>query len=398
MNFSKRCWVEVHLDAIENNVAEIKKIVPDSCKTMAIVKANGYGHGIIPAANACIAGGADWLGVAIIEEAVKIRENDIETPTLILGITPIDYIDSLIDYNIDQTIGDYAYAKQLSDIANKRGKKVNVHIKIDTGMNRLGISALDEDVTKAVAEVKKICSLSGLNVKGMYTHLSSSRPPNPESIKYTNRQLKLFEIVCDTVENEGIEIPLRHCLNSAGILNYPDFAMDMVRAGHTLYEKILKFIPGEQPAIRNAMDMFASIIFIKDIPKGSKIGYARQHTLERDSKVAVIGMGYADGYNRSLSNCGEVILHGKRVKVLGGVCMDLFMIDVTDIDDARVGDVITIAGKDGDEQQSMYQLMVQSGVALNPPAICISTRIPIIYKRDGEIVGYANNKQTYPKV
>ncbi|HML69220.1 MAG TPA: alanine racemase [Clostridia bacterium] len=397
MKTFSRCWAIIDLDVIENNVRELKGLIPADCRFMAVIKAEGYGLGMLPVAEACLAGGANWFGVATLQEAVELRQAGIEEPILVLGVTPPSWAKELSEFHIAQTVPSLEYARQLSENLNKDCEPIAAHIKIDTGMGRLGwytsLTTLDE----VVNEIKKVHELSNIIIQGVFTHLSSSRDASIEAVGHTKNQLQIFLALCGEVEKAGIHIPLRHALNTGGLINYTNYSLEMVRIGHIIYENI-EAIESDQcnPAVKSAIEIKASIAFIKEVPTGTAIGYDRMYITTRPTRIAVLGLGYCDGYNAFLTNKGRMLLRGQFVPVIGRVCMDQLIIDITDMAEATIGDVVTIVGNDGDKSITMCQILGQAkGIMNGPVSSCISNRMQRYYRKNGEIIAYADARLEY---
>ena len=386
-----RCWVIVDLDVLENNVRELKRLVPVDCRFMAVIKAEGYGLGMLPVARACLAGGASWFGVATLPEALELRQAGITEPILVLGVTPPDWAKELADNHIAQLVPSLEYARALSDHGSGAAEPIAVHFKVDTGMGRLGWYISPDTIDEVAADIAQACSLPRLSAEGILTHLSSSRDPTEEAIAFTREQLMRFCALCDKVEASGAHIPLRHALNTGGVINYAEYAMDMVRVGHILYEDIEPIDFGQPRSfVESAIEIKAAISFIKQVPAGTPIGYDRMFHTTRPTRIAVLGFGYCDGYNAFLTNKGRMLLHGQFVPVIGRVCMDQLIIDVTDVTDAAVGDVVTIVGEDDGRRITMCDVHGQAkGIMNGPLSACISNRMPRYYRKGGEVVAYA---------
>lgn len=381
----RRTWADISLDAIDYNFRKIKSAVGDSM-VMAIVKADAYGHGDRMTAPFLEEAGADWFGVSNLEEALGIRESGVTKPILILGTTPAECINDLVKWKITQTVYSLDYARKLSDAAKKRGITLDVHLKFDTGMGRIGFVCSEENFDIALSEVKSVFSLPNLNITGAFTHFASADEPNDDGIAYTKLQFNRFCHICDALKNSGCDVGIRHCCNSAAILCFPEMRLDMVRAGIILY--------GLYPAsneeittkmkLKPAMELRTVVSLVKDYEKGGCISYGRRFTAEKDMKVASTAIGYADGYHRLLTNKGRMIIRGQYAKVAGSVCMDQTMLDVTDIPEVSEGDIVTVFGKDGDAFVSADEVAYLAGT-INYEIVCaVSRRVPRCYYLHGE--------------
>lgn len=384
MKHFDRVWAEVDLDAVLFNIESIKKNINKDTKIIAVIKADGYGHGAEHIARMLEREKQVWgYAVATAEEAFSLREHKLSKPILILGYAfPYSY-EQLIEYDIRPTVYMLDSAQMLSDAAVKIGKTCQIHIKIDTGMTRIGIYPDDD----GIALIQQISKLPGLEIEGIFTHFATADEADKTK---TYHQISLFkEYVNKLQQILDFQIPMKHCSNSAGIIELPEANMDAVRAGIILYG----LWPSEEVKadakiqLKPVLTLKSRIIYIKTVPKGQEISYGGTFTTERDTRVATICIGYGDGYPRSLSNTGDVLLKGKRAPILGRVCMDQFMIDVTDIDAGIcVGDKVTLIGKDGDACITMEELGILSGRFNYELACDLGKRIPRIYKLDDTLI------------
>lgn len=384
MKHFDRVWAEVDLDAVLFNIESIKKNINKDTKIIAVIKADGYGHGAEHIARMLEREEQVWgYAVATAEEAFSLREHKLSKPILILGYAfPYSY-EQLIEYDIRPTVYMLDSAQMLSDAAVKIGKTCQIHIKIDTGMTRIGIYPDDD----GIALIQQISKLPGLEIEGIFTHFATADEADKTK---TYHQISLFkEYVNKLQQILDFQIPMKHCSNSAGIIELPEANMDAVRAGIILYG----LWPSEEVKadakiqLKPVLTLKSRIIYIKTVPKGQEISYGGTFTTERDTRVATICIGYGDGYPRSLSNTGDVLLKGKRAPILGRVCMDQFMIDVTDIDAGIcVGDKVTLIGKDGDACITMEELGTLSGRFNYELACDLGKRIPRIYKLDDTLI------------
>lgn len=368
-----RCYAQVDLGAIRHNITEARKKIKDTTKIMAIVKADAYGHGAVPVAKSLL-DLVDAYGVATLEEAVELRKNEIDKMILILGYTPEGDYEDLILHDISQAVYTEEMAQKLSDMAVKLGKKAKVHIKIDTGMGRIGFPPT-EKTADLIAEIKKF---PGIELEGMFTHFARADETTTEPVK---EPLKKYMHMVEMLLERGIEIPVKHVSNSASIMRIPEANLDMVRSGITTYglypseevdKKEMDLIP--------AMQWKAHISFVKDVEPGSSISYGGTFTAQKKMRVATVPVGYADGFKRDLSNRGaSVLVHGKRAAILGRICMDQFMIDVTEIDGVQIGDEVTLFGRDGDAFIPVEEI-ADASHSFNYEYVCgISPRVPRKY-------------------
>lgn len=375
-----RVTANIDLDAICGNIINTKKLLKNTTKIMAIIKADGYGHGAVPIARALDEIGVDAFGIAIIEEGIELRKAKIEKPLLILGYTSKEQFEQVVKYNITQTIFQYDSAVELSKEAIRQNKTVDVHIKLDTGMSRLGFS----DSEESIEEIKKILLLEGVRVQGIFTHFACADEEDKTS---AHIQLQRFQHFVNRLEQEGIIIPLKHISNSAGIMEFPEAQLDMVRSGISTYglypsEEVHK----EKLLLKPAMEIKTHISYVKEVEPGVGISYGSTYITNKTMRIATIPVGYGDGYPRQLSSKGRVLIHGKSAPILGRVCMDQFMVDVTEIDNVKQGDVVTLVGKDENEYISVEELANMSS-SFNYEFICnVGKRIPRIYFRNGKAV------------
>ncbi|NLL00998.1 MAG: alanine racemase [Clostridiales bacterium] len=337
-----RAQANINLGAIRNNISHVRESIRKDTKLMVIVKADAYGHGAVAVAKALENGIVDAYGVAIIEEAIELRKAGITKPILILGYTPREQFDLVVSYDVMQTIYQYEMAEDLSKEALRQGKIAKVHIKIDTGMSRLGF----DDSLENIDKIKKIASLEGINIDGIFSHFAKADEADKESIKH---QLQRFKQFNELLSQEGIHIPTRHFSNSAGMIECPEAEFDMVRCGILTYGIYPSdYVNHSSISLTPAMELKSHVVYIKEVEAGTGISYGSTFITNRKTKVATIPVGYADGYSRNMSNVGKVIIRGQYAPIIGRICMDYFMVDVTDIDDVSQGDIVTLLGRDGE--------------------------------------------------
>ncbi|MCD7847008.1 MAG: alanine racemase [Oscillospiraceae bacterium] len=373
----RRAWAEIHLDRLERNLEKCRSLIDPECEIMCAVKANCYGHGcegIIPRLEDL---GVNWFAVSNIIEAEELRDLGVSGEILILGYTPPEDAGELVEYDIIQTITDKEYAEKLSFNAPK-GERVRCHIAIDTGMNRIGINYGD-DVSKIADDAEKIVRLPGLEVEGLFTHLPVADSLKTEDIAFTNHQIELVTAVRDELKKRLILIDKLHFLNSAGAMYHYDKRSDLVRFGIMLYGLKPDFSREMPVDLEPVMELKSIVSQIKTLPAGVTIGYGRTFKTERETRVATVTIGYADGCPRLLSNKGELLVHGKRAKILGRVCMDQLMIDVSEIPETKVGDTVTLIGRDGSEQITADEIGSLCGT-IGYEIVCgISQRVPRVF-------------------
>lgn len=372
MKVFDRTYVEIDLQAIRHNLIQVRNRIKDETKIMAIVKANAYGHGAIPVAKA-IENMVDAYGVAMIEEALELREAGFSQMILILGYTGEEWFEEVINYRISQTIYTYDMAKKLSDVAVSLGKDAYVHIKLDTGMGRIGFQPTTENVEK----IKQISELPGLKIEGIFTHFARA---DEDTTKPVEKPLEQYMNFVHQLEEKGVHIPIKHVSNSASIINLSQANFDMVRTGiinYGLYPS--EDIKKESIDLKPAMQWKSMVSFVKEVAPGTSISYGGTFVADKEMLVATIPVGYADGMKRDLSGKGQVLIHGEYAPILGRVCMDQFMVDVTDIPDVKMGDEVTIFGKQGEQEISVEQIASQSH-SFNYEFVCnISQRVPRKY-------------------
>ncbi|WP_346920120.1 alanine racemase [Clostridium sp. UBA7339] len=377
-------WAEINLDTIATNTKNIKKLVGDK-ELIAIVKADCYGHGAVDVVPTLLENGASRLAVAMLTEAIELRKNNINAPIVILGYTPLYLGEELINYDIEQTIYDLDYAKELSKIALSLNKKAKIHIAIDTGMGRIGFLPGD-DTVKIINEVY---NLEGLEVIGIYSHFSTS---DEKDKTYTNEQLYKFKKVMADLETLGIEIPLKHISNSGAIIDMPETYLNGVRPGIILYGYYpSKEVSKDNISVKPALTLKAKIAHVKELHKDMYISYGKTFKTNKKTIVATLPIGYGDGYPRALSENAKVIVNGKFASILGRICMDQCMIDVTDIENVKTGDEVIILGVEGDLKFNADDMAEALGT-INYEILCrIKSRIPRVYIKNKEIVKVRNN-------
>lgn len=369
-----RSAVVVDLDRIAENFQAIKNIAGENTKVLAVIKADAYGHGAVETARE-LQDSCDFFGVADIDEAMQLRIAGFDTPILILGRTDPYYSDAVIKYDIRTTISCLSDALALSSEGAKQNKKAKVHIALDTGMSRIGFQQ-DE-----IGIIKEISQLPFIEIEGVFSHYATADEPD---LSKANRQRELFDSFIVELEKEGIGIPIKHMSNSAGLVNVAE-KYDMVRAGIVLYGLYpSRDVDNSVLEVKPAMRWVAKISHVKTLPEGREISYGGTYVTNKPTVVATVPVGYADGYPRCLSNIGEVLVKGKRAPIIGRICMDQFMIDVTDIPGVALGCEVTLVGCDGEECLSMEEVS-EKAYSFNYELPCrISRRVPRIYFKDGK--------------
>ncbi len=372
----KRTWAEIDLSAIEDNVRSMKSKLPAGCRFLGVVKADAYGHGAVPVAKRLEQYGADYLAVACIDEAEELRAAGVRLPILIFGATAADYAVQLAELGVTQAVSSLEMARAFSEKLAAAGKTLRVHLKLETGMGRTGFDVKRGDVADAVEAVR----LPGLDPEGVFTHFAvSDEPARAGCDAYTQKQFQIFTDAIASIEREaGLKFRIRHCTNSGAMVNYPAFCLDMVRPGIDLYG----LYPGAERGevtLRPAMALRSRIAAVTEHEAGDAISYGCTFTAQRKIRLAVVPIGYADGLHRTLSGKIEVLIHGVRCRQVGRICMDMCMVDVTDVPDVREGDTATIFGTDGSESISVDELAEKAGTISYEMLCAVSPRVPRVY-------------------
>lgn len=375
----KRVYTKINLDNIKKNVNTVRDKFGEDMLIMGIVKANAYGHGAVEVAKALVESGADMFGVAAIDEAVELRENGVTAPILILGqIFSQDY-ETAIENDITCTIIDIVTAHGLSKKAQELGKIAKVHIKIDTGMGRIGFQP-DENGEK---EIKSVFDLPYLSIDGAFTHFANADTADKTS---ANAQKEKFLGFTDKLIKDGYNFPVRHMYNSASAMELDGYAGEMVRCGIMLYGLYPSDEMNRDYKLYPALEFKSSVSFVKSVKKGFTVSYGSTYVAEKDMKIATVPAGYGDGYPRYLSNKGEVLIRGTRCKIVGRVCMDQFMVDVSHLDTVQIADEVTLVGTDGNETITIEDVS-DKDFRFNYEFCCLITpRVPRIYIKDGKVL------------
>lgn len=370
-------WTEVNLDAIAQNVKNIKKLIGEKKELMAVVKGNAYGHDILEVSPVVLENGATRLAVARLEEGIILRKAGITVPILVLGLTLKQQAGFLVSYDITPAVCEFEMIEKLSESAVQMNKMTKIHLKVDTGMGRIGIFPYD-----VLRFIKRIKALKNVEIEGIFTHFSVA---NEKDKFYTEEQFRKFIEILTILEKEGIKIPIKHVGNSATLLDLPHMWLDMVRSGIAIYglypskevKKTINLIPAQQ--------FKTKIVFIKELPLGESISYGRTYITKRRMKVASLPVGYADGYNRLLSNQGEVLVRGQRVPIIGRVCMDQCMIDVTNLTQVEIGDEVVLWGRQVEEMITVEEI-AQKIRTINYEIVHMpdKKRVPKLFIRDGK--------------
>ncbi|MBU3142545.1 alanine racemase [Clostridium sp. CF012] len=376
-------WAEVDLDKLAYNMREIRRVAR-SASIIAVVKADAYGHGAIDVAPVLLQNGANRLAVAVISEAVELRRSGIECPIMILGFTPPNLIDNLLKYNIEQAVYSYEFAKELSKMAKNKNKIARIHIVVDTGMGRLGYLPNDD----SVEEVYNISKLPNIIVEGMFCHFSSA---DEKDKAYTYSQVNKYNYFYEKLKEKKVNIYMRHMANSAAIIDLPETHYEAVRPGIILYG----YYPSEEVNKENinlkpVMTLKTNVVHIKTMPPGEYVSYGRKFKTERESIIATLPVGYADGYTRLLYQKGKVIIKGSFAPVIGRICMDQCMIDVTDIPGVKIGDEVILMGEDEKNKFTADTIAELIGT-INYEIVCmVGKRVPRVYIKDNKVVKIRN--------
>ncbi len=373
-------WAEINLDNLIHNINEVRRVVRPETKIAAVIKADGYGHGACEIAEVLLDNGADRLAVATLSEAIQLRKKVKAVPIMVLGYTPDSCAEDVINNDIIQTIYTFEQAREFSQSAQKMDKLVTFHIKLDTGMSRLGFQPTDE----AVDEIKKISKLKNVTIEGIFTHFAVADETDKS---FSHNQYRKFIDICNKLDKEGINIPIRHVSNSAAIIDLPSMNLNMVRAGIMLYG----LYPSDdvdkgRANLKQVMSLKVKISHVKELPQGVGVSYGLKHVTEKPSKIATLPIGYADGFTRMLTGKAEVLVKGKKVPIIGRICMDQCMIDVSNVENIHRGDEVILIGTEGVNEITIDEVARKLGT-INYEIVCmVGKRVPRVYMRNNEIV------------
>jgi alanine racemase len=373
-------WAEIDLNAIAHNLKEIRRSIGPGPEIMAVVKANAYGHGAVRVAQTALQCGASRLAVARVSEGIELREAGITAPVLVLGYAPEDCAPDIAEHGLTPTIYSLQAARSLSRAAERRGTPIRAHVKIDTGMGRLGIPSaphLGGSIEDAVAEIISMAALPGIELEGVYTHFACADSADKSNAL---RQIELFDTLLDTLKSRSIHIPIRHSANSASIIDLPGTRFDLVRAGIMLYGLYPSAeVDKNRVDLKPVMQLKARVAHIKKVPAGCPVSYGSTHITTEPTRIATIPVGYADGYSRLLSSKGYMLVNGHRVPVVGRVCMDQTMIDVNGIPDIEVGDEVIILGRQGSVAFDADEIAELTGTINYEVVSTIMARVPRVH-------------------
>ncbi len=365
---------EIDLQAFRYNLKQVKRLIGPDRRVFAVVKADAYGHGAVEISRVLEGEGVRFLGVATVEEGIELREAGLKTSITVLGGTFPEQHNLLFKWSLTPTLYDPDWAEDLSQMAEVRREEIAVQIKIDTGMGRLGLRP-----EEALEAIPKMAGLPGIKIEGIFSHFADADLKDKE---FTEGQLKKFLALSEQLENNGMRFPFVHLSNSAAVMDFPPALFNMVRPGIMLYGYRPSESFSEKIDLRPVLSWRTRIIHLKEVPPGTPLSYGRTFVTERESRIATLPVGYADGYSRRLSNRGEVLVHGRRAPVAGRVTMDMVLIDVTDIPDARPGDSVTLIGKDGGDRITAWDLARWSDTISYEVLCGIRRRVPRIYMRE----------------
>ena len=371
--YGRPTWVEIDLAKVVSNVKAFRRLIPDSVKIMAVVKANAYGHGAAEVAGAALDAGASVLGVASLEEGISLRSRGINAPVLILGYTDPRQAAFLQKGLFTPTVFSWEGARDLAQHACTLGCRIGFHFKVDTGMGRLGIA----DPRSALLLLKKVSALSGLKLEGVFTHFASA---DEEDRVFTGRQISLFHKLLNAADSEGINIPLRHAANTAAAIEYPDAAFDMVRLGIGIYG----YYPSSavdhwKVRLQPAFSLKSKIIFLKKVVSGTPISYGGEYRAPQETIIATVPLGYGDGLSRHLSNEWFMLVRGQRAPIVGRVCMDMTMLDVGSIPGVCEGDEVVAYGNQGSEEVNIDMVAAKLKTISYEVLCTVSSRVPRFY-------------------
>ena len=385
MNMVKRTWAQISLNAIEHNYNVIRNKVADDTKVCCVIKADGYGHGAVELSQVYEKLGADFFAVSNIDEGIEIRKSGSKLPIVILGYTPVSEAENLAEYDISQAVFSLEYAKELSEKCVEEDCICKMHIKVDSGMSRIGFMCQEFPRDEySIEEICEACCLPNLEVEGLFTHFCVS-DEDAEGREFTNKQYENFIHVRDSLKKRGVDISVVHCSNSGAIEDYPETCCDMVRAGIILYGLAPSSKLADRLDLVPAMTLKTVVAFVKEVQKGATISYGRTFTADRKMKIATVPIGYADGFIRQNAKDGYMMVNGKKAKIVGRICMDQTMLDVTDIEDVKTGDEVVVFGT-GENGEPTADSLAENTGTINYETVClVGKRVPRIYIKDGKI-------------
>lgn len=370
----RNTWVEIDLDSIAHSLLQARKLISPETKIAGVVKANAYGHGAIHVAKTLIENGVDMLAVACLTEAIELRRNYSEIPILIMGHTPDSKLKFAFEHNISTTIFSLEQAEILSNIGEGLKKEALVHIKINTGLNRIGFNVGDETIDI----IRKIYNMKYINIEGIFTHFAL------KTTETDKEQYDLFMDILKKLESKGINIPIKHVCDSIAMVKYPEYHLDMIRLGSFMYG--VKTSLMEEGILKLAMTFKTQLSHINEINKGDKVGYGYDFTAKDKTLVGTLPVGYSDGYMRCLGNKAEVSIRGKKVPVIGKICMDQCMVDLTNVPEARVGDEVILLGEGTKDTISLTELSNKANTNKNEILSTVSRRVVRVYMENNDVI------------
>jgi alanine racemase len=377
--YGKPNWVEIDLDAIAHNCREIKKWIGEKTELAAVIKGNAYGHGIVMVAKTALENGATWFAAARVDEGVVVRKAGIEAPILVLGYVPAEEMETVVKWRITPPIMHWHTAKAVSEISSVQGVVTPVHVKVDTGMGRFGL--LPDEV---VDFVKRLIELPGIRLEGLYTQFAVADETDKT---YTYKQWDVYKKVLKDLEEAGIQIPIRHVCNSAATLNFPGMHLEMVRCGTAIYGNYPSPVTNHSVPLRPAMTLKSRVGRIRTLPPGSSISYGRTYTTTRPTTVALVPIGFGDGLSRNLSNKGSVLIRGKRASIVGRICMDQCIVDVSGIPEVQQDDEVVLFGRQGGAEITAEDIASLMDSINYVVLETVTARVPRVYLKDGKVVG-----------
>lgn len=370
----KRTWAEIKLTGLQYNIKKLKLAVGETCKVMAVVKANAYGHGGVQIAKSSAMFGCDWFGVATLNEARELRDGGIKQPILIMSHTTSEFIEQVVELDCVQALGSLEDAKAYSSVLGKKNLTLRVHVKLDSGMGRTGFDIKRGDISGILSALKQ----PGISAEGIFTHLAVADDPSRRD--FTLRQIDLFNKAVAKIEEEAhIKFAMKHCANSAAMISFPESHMDMVRVGISLYGVYPSKEHGSL-SLTPVMELKSRIIQLKELEPGDTVSYGQTFTAEKKMRVAVLPVGYADGLHRNLSNKIDIIVHDKRCPQVGTICMDMCMVDVSDVPDVAIDDIATVFGHEKESVIHIDELAEKAGTISYELLCAVSPRVDRTYR------------------
>jgi len=376
--YGKPNWVEIDLDAIAHNCREIKKWIGEKAELAAVIKGNAYGHGIVMVAKTAVENGATRFAAARVDEGIVVRKAGIEAPIFVLGYVPAEEMETVVKWRITPPIMHWHTAKAVSEISSAQGVVTPVHVKVDTGMGRFGL--LPDEV---VDFVKRLIELPGIRLEGLYTQFGVADEADKT---YTYNQWEIYKRVLKDLEEAGIPIPIRHVCNSAAMLNFPEMHLEMVRCGTAIYGHYPSPVTNRSVPLRPAMTLKSRVARIRTLPPGSSVSYGRTYTTTRPTTVALVPIGFGDGLSRQLSNKGSVLIRGRRAPIVGRVCMDQCIVDVSGIPDVQQDDEVVLFGRQGEAEITAEEIASIMDSINYVVLASISARVPRVYIKGGEVI------------